>query len=342
MAKGNMLQGMARGKVGDVVFSRLYGEQISRVRNRHPKNPRTNAQLYQRAIMATCMQAYSAGKEIFDHAFEGKAVGAENQRRFMTLNAKLLRSIIANDLNNNVALANQKGRVVAPGVQMPVTFEMIVSEGTYAQNYFTINHQDGRIGIVAPTVEQNETVSQFCGRNELIPGDIYTMVMFNPETGAKRTAIYETPGVDSDFGKIFNANFSWVRLKVKSSVLTDNTALANKLLTDGLIFDVEYSPNYTASNLENVRATGAGFVPGIPSSVGVAVIRSRQDQDLRSTSTMECEFATEGSNENWGIATQFILDAWKAQSQSVGDSEYILEGANAGRTMKPTKPEDGD
>ena len=87
MAKGNMLQGMARGKVGDVVFSRLGGEQIARVRNRHPKNPRTNAQLYQRAIMATVMQAYSAGKVIFDHAFQGREIGAGIQRRFMALNA---------------------------------------------------------------------------------------------------------------------------------------------------------------------------------------------------------------------------------------------------------------
>ena len=74
MAKGNLFQGMGRGKVGDVVFSRLNGEQISRVRNRHPKNPRSNSQLFQRAIMATVMQAYSAGKAIFDHSFEGYAV----------------------------------------------------------------------------------------------------------------------------------------------------------------------------------------------------------------------------------------------------------------------------
>ena len=91
MAKGNLFQGMGRGKVGDVVFSRLNGQQIARVRNRNPKNPRTNAQLYQRAIMATVMQAYSAGIAIFDHSFQGKEVGAQNQRRFMALNAKLLR-----------------------------------------------------------------------------------------------------------------------------------------------------------------------------------------------------------------------------------------------------------
>ena len=121
---------MARGKVGDVVFSRLNGQQIARVRNRNPKNPRTNAQLYQRAIMATVMQAYSAGIAIFDHSFQGKEVGAQNQRRFMSLNAKLLRSQIAADLNGSVAVASQVGRVVAPGVSSPVAACLQVSEGS--------------------------------------------------------------------------------------------------------------------------------------------------------------------------------------------------------------------
>jgi hypothetical protein len=94
MAKGNLFQGMARGAVGDVVFSRLNGQQVSRVRNRQPANPQTNAQLYQRAIMATVMQAYSFGKKIFDHSFEGKKKGSECQNAFLSLNSLKLRSAI--------------------------------------------------------------------------------------------------------------------------------------------------------------------------------------------------------------------------------------------------------
>lgn len=333
MAKAGFWLRGAKGKLAGASMGKGANGQTIMREIVTPRNPKSNAQMIQRAIMATVMRAYSAGSEIFDHSFQGYAKGGMNQHRFVKLNANRLRSIIANDLNNAVKLANQKGRVVAPGVQMPVAFEMIVSEGTYAQNYFTITNQNYRIGIGAPTVEENETVSQFCERNGLIPGDIYTVVTFNPATGNKRTALYETPGVNSDFGKIFNVHFSWLRLKVKSSVLTNNTALTNKVLTDGLIFDVEYSPNWVASNLEMARATGAGIVPDDPSSAGLAVIRSRQDQDLRSTSTMVCAFATEDSNENWGIASQYILDAWKADGQHVGNSEYILEGADAGRTM---------
>ena len=75
MSKGNLFQGMARGSVGDVTFTRVNGQQVARVRNRKPKNPRTNKQLYQRAIMATVMRAYSAGRAIFDHSFEGVKFG---------------------------------------------------------------------------------------------------------------------------------------------------------------------------------------------------------------------------------------------------------------------------
>lgn len=342
MAKAGFWLRGAKGKLAGASMGKGANGQTIMREIVTPRNPKSNAQMIQRAIMATVMRAYSAGSEIFDHSFQGYAKGGNNQHRFVKLNANRLRSIIANDLNNNVALADQKGRVVAPGVQMPVAFEMIVSEGTYAQNYFTIGNQDHRIGVIAPTVEENETVSQFCERNGLIPGDIYTIVTFNPDTATNRTALYETPGVDSDFGKIFNVHFSWLRLKVKSSVLTDNTALADKLLTDGVIFDVEYSPNWVASALETARATGAGIGPDNRSAGAIAVIRSREDQDLRSTSTMVCEFATDGTNHAWGIASQYILDAWKAAGQSVGSSEYILEGADAGRTMETTTPDDGD
>ena len=137
MAKGNMFLGMARGKVGDVVFYRADGQQLSRVRNRNPRNPRSDAQLFQRAIMATTVQAYTAGKAIFDHSFQGYSVGAQNQREFLKRNAKMLRELIATDINTPIATNQQKARVVAPGVSMPVPNAYVISRGTYDQSLFS-------------------------------------------------------------------------------------------------------------------------------------------------------------------------------------------------------------
>lgn len=333
MAKGNMLQGMARGKVGDVVFSRLNGEQISRVRNRHPKNPRSNAQLYQRAIMATVMQAYSAGKVIFDHAFQGREVGAGNQRRFMALNAKQLRSQVANDINNNVAVASQVGRVVAPGTQMPVPALLIVSEGTYKQAVFNFTpaSSNSRAHWNLPTKESNETLAQYAEKNGLVPGDIYTVCGFTVKKG---TDFYQTPGITSAFGKVRESQFGYVRLTVKDTVLSSTSTS----FTFGDIFDIESSNNIATFRYDtyNMSIGIASIKPSNVTNDGdftgvVALIRSRKDNDLRSTSELvigDVIETPESDGRTYGIASEYVIDAWAAGTSQLGDSDLILEGGN--------------
>lgn len=333
MAKGNMLQGMARGKVGDVVFSRLNGEQISRVRNRHPKNPRSNAQLYQRAIMATVMQAYSAGKIIFDHAFEGRAIGAGNQRRFMALNAKLLRSQIAADINNNVAVASQVGRVVAPGSQTPVPAQLIISEGTYDQAAFnyTPDSSTGTANWKLPAKTSGEKLSEYAARVGLIPGDIYTLVGFITKDG---TATYNTPGVTSPYGIVRNCEFAWVRCTVKEDVLTSDATAFDF----GAAFDVESSPNvqaFSLSSIDQILNINQLLPIGVTGNTGIhgviGLIRSRKDNDLRSTSQLVISghgSVTETDDMKYGITSEYVLDAWTAGTSQLGDSDLILEGGD--------------
>lgn len=95
MSKGNMLLGHARGKVGDVVFSRVNGQQITRARAAVVKNPQTEKQMIQRIILNTVIQAYSRMAEICDHSFEGVAVGQDNMSKFMRENMSILRKFVA-------------------------------------------------------------------------------------------------------------------------------------------------------------------------------------------------------------------------------------------------------
>lgn len=70
MAKGNMLLGYSRGKVGSLVFARRKGEQITRARNTAPANPRTRAQLAQRMKMYAPVKFYRQSLErFFKYAF---------------------------------------------------------------------------------------------------------------------------------------------------------------------------------------------------------------------------------------------------------------------------------
>lgn len=68
MAKSNMLLGLASGKVGDIVFARSNGQQITRVRV-VPKNPRTGRQQAQRVRMAAVSALYRAAREVLRSSF---------------------------------------------------------------------------------------------------------------------------------------------------------------------------------------------------------------------------------------------------------------------------------
>ena len=328
MAKGNLFQGMGRGKVGDVVFSRLNGEQISRVRNRHPKNPRSNSQLYQRAIMATVMQAYSAGKAIFDHSFEGYAVGAQCQRRFLSLNAKMLRQLVATDINTPLTGNNQKARVVAPGVSVPVADPFIISRGSYQQNIFSYDDEAG--GFSLPSANNAETIAQYVSRIGLIAGDIYTFVMF----AIKKDIAYQSNLFDDVLASQNYCSFGWVRLIVKENLSSITTAVQNL----SQLFDVQNSGgdfNVTSTTLAGLQVNNSlnlnrlivSNKDAYTGSGGIGLIRSRLDQDLRSDSTMIINYGSD-ADDMFGIASEYILDEWKNATTSVGDSDLILEGGD--------------
>lgn len=311
MAKGNLFQGMGRGKVGDVVFSRLNGQQIARVRNRNPKNPRTNAQLYQRAIMATIMMAYSAGIAIFDHSFQGKEKGAQNQRRFMSLNAKLLRSQIAADINGEVEVEDQKGRVVAPGVSSPVAACLQVSEGTLVNTLLN--------GTIPAAATQTEKVYEYCSRLGLVPGDLFTFVAFVKSDNAP--TLFTVATDDTNYSKQFETRFVFVRCAVKESALTSNDEIENlgqilEVTESNVEPAVELSTitlNSAAPGIEFIDATGAGTF---------AWIRSRLNEDLRSSAVLSFDGA------EYGIASEFALEAWTQGTANLGNSDLILEGGN--------------
>lgn len=312
-----MFQGMARGKVGDIVFSRLDGMQISRVRNRNPKNPRSNAQLYQRAIMATVMQAYSAGKEIFDHSFQGKSVGAANQRHFLSINAKKLRETIANEIAAGTAVASQVGRVVGPGVKAPVAFPFIVSDGTLpsiVDNNF-----------VLPTPLQNETVGAYCTRVGLSSNDLFTVVGFDENNGVD--ALFVVNGQEEPYAKQYPCVFVAIRFAVKAAALSSTDALTNL----GQLFEVTKLINCSAPDL----AGSSIATPLSLSDMGLSVndncasgcIHSKKDADYRSKSVLHM------SDSNFGIATQYALAAWQQGTVLVGDSNLILEGGDSGNVL---------
>lgn len=319
MAKGNMLLGYARGKVGSLVFSRQDGEQITRARNYHPKNPRTNAQLYQRAIMATVMAAYSQGKEIFDHSFQNKSVGNMNMREFLSRNARELRNLMSASVDGGY---NDNGaRVVAPKSLYMVPFEgLIISAGNYTQNLFGYTKGTNYM----PNPAQNMTPAEARSQYGLVPGDIYTFIVVY---GDQSAPVFSLPENTSQLSKQFPTTFGFLRLQVKEGWDTIHETISQYKVNE--IFDITDVRNVVAPVMTgqfiDFNVTASGLTPKededvIPFAIGL--IRSRFDEDLRSDSVLHLE------TKSFGIAPQYVIEAWKRGTTALGDSDLILEGGN--------------
>lgn len=133
MAKGNLFLGFARGKVGDTVFYRQYGEQCSRARNRHPSNPQSPLQLLQRVCMKTCAGAYSMLQDITNHSFQGRSEGTESQSRFTRLNIAYFRNLLSGEINSGdpmEILASQQTNFATKSASLPEVNPYVISEGS--------------------------------------------------------------------------------------------------------------------------------------------------------------------------------------------------------------------
>lgn len=141
MGKGNLLQGMGRGKLGDTVFYRQNGSQMFRVRNRMVKNPKSTGQQIQRSLMATITKAYSQLQVICNHSFENVAYGSASQSYFVKKNLDLLRKAALTYTENNLSGIGKYNMpyIVAPGSVATVTpNKLLISEGSLQQDVFSI------------------------------------------------------------------------------------------------------------------------------------------------------------------------------------------------------------
>lgn len=312
-----------------------------------PRNPKTDKQIYQRAIMSSVMLAYSAGKDIFDHAFQGYAKGAENQRRFISLNARRLRNQAVADFNSADLSNNRSSRLVGPKSVSFVPWDYQISEGNYPQNLFQetlVQMEETGIfnpALVLPAPTAGQTVAQYAAANNLVPGDIYTIVIMANDKGDITYALPEEDaaqyGVEGDFGRTFRAEFAFVRLIVKTNLAT----VTDELTSFGQLFNIEKTANVPINVTELIpgavltidtfqvvplrrldleaQATGA-----------IGIIRSRFDEDLRSTSFMRiADGAEEGSNygDYFGLIQAAVIPAWKS-GETLGNSNLILEGGD--------------
>lgn len=170
MAKGNLFLGQAKGKVGSVVFSRAFGQQITRTKPTSVANPKTIGQNTQRAILATIAKSAAAMTSLVDHSFANVTYGAESVRHFRKINMGILRNLYMNT-QNGANLSSKGGNFVPNPLK--------VSEGSLSSFVSVVDGEDIGFLMGSETFpgDGDVTVSEFLSvYPSLQGGDQITLV----------------------------------------------------------------------------------------------------------------------------------------------------------------------
>lgn len=88
MAKSKSFFGLRTGSTKSLTFQVYRGEQITKDRVTRISNPRSEAQMKQRALIPIVAASRAALKGLVDHSFEGVAYGEQSLKMFSSLNLK--------------------------------------------------------------------------------------------------------------------------------------------------------------------------------------------------------------------------------------------------------------
>lgn len=269
MSKGNLFLGYARGKVGDVVFSRQNGEQITRARNRSPKNPQTAYQLTQRVCLKTASLAFSLMQDICNHSFQSVDGKTPNQSRFNRVNISLMRQQLAEYINSgdpNELWSCPETNFAQRGTVLPPIRPYLISEGTLptmqvytAETSSTGTTVLGCYNRFAPG-ENGATYQQVCDALNLQRGDQLTFVNLT------------TDDTEAGLNGIFNG-FYYSRVILEPA----SGNMSTVFLTDNFTINDPNPRNEGYISLVQKTNQGGSLVEGYEFDVGGSGVFGRAD-----------------------------------------------------------------
>lgn len=272
MAKGNMLLGMARKKVGDLVFYRANGEQITRARNRNPRNPKSDKQSVQRMVLASASKLASILEPIVNHSWEHVQVGGTSVRHFQRKAMEYFRAAAAAQIDGNpdipTAQFTIKGAPAAGIVEgMPISSGSLpvitpLPIGDY-ENAPAIR------GFAA----SGSTIEEILGTSGFQPGDQMTVVGFYAG---------DTVASASNGATNIAVNCRYARFTFKTELEAGSYDLiAGDTINPDLLESYEGAANFAFAKAESTNVNGLSIGGEVANGTlfAVAVIRSRKESN---------------------------------------------------------------
>lgn len=204
-----MLLGHARGKVGDLVFSRSNGQQVVRARAAVVKNPQTESQMIQRIFLNTISQAYSNMVQIVDHSFEGVQKGQKTMEMFLSRNLKNLRTKVQQAVGTG-SLYSEIFEFSPIASNFFAINDYEIAKGTLPEIAVSSASDDAKMSMVAPANTYKSILDHY-GLNR---GDQLTFVAVISNGNGRRVFKYarvildpvNADGSEADLESAFIAN----------------------------------------------------------------------------------------------------------------------------------------
>lgn len=341
MAKGNLILGTSRGKLGDIVTYRSMGQQMARVRVRNVKNPKTQLQTLQRVVLACAAKTVAVMSTILDHSFQSVMYGAESKRYARKQIMKVLREQMVAAYNDEArtTAAQQVGcfPTYASGAAVAA---FPISQGSLPQIPCEIvNEGQGFISAVV-NFSTTLTVAELCTALGVSTDTQLTFIFLTPK---RITAEDETPA-------FYNADFRVARVNFLPTATAQPVFVASgegadsALILSSAVVDAERSTDWTrllfgrgdadANSIQfdyaNTREIGEDN-----NCAGFAVIASKWDGTkwLRSTQTLAVGYpvtpAGAPAEQSWAAFNFFedLMDKEEEQ-KAVAEDRYLNKEKN--------------
>lgn len=337
MAKSRSFFGLRTGSTKSLTFQVYRGQQITKDRVYRVSNPRTEAQMTQRALVPIVAAARSALKGLVDHSFEGVQYGEASLKEFSALNLRAGALNVASyspigysnpgfaDLIVSKGSINEQFDVSVGGEEVDITLP-----GTYPKIKFSQASVDGSADQVFRDLEswaRGNNVSLLKPGTQLTFLSMYEEGSVNVSTGGKTREVSTSafnicrlyiPNGDSDSVNAKEVNDQW---KIDKSLETSSDSV--RLINghgDKIHIMTHVNPTSDTEGTVEITVTPAD-VDDRHNCIGMALILSRKANGIWKRNTARFIIDNDPNNV-------FTLADWQDayQTARAASTKYLNTG----------------
>lgn len=336
MAKSKSFFGLRTGSTKSLTFQVYRGQQITKDRVYRVSNPRTEAQMTQRALIPIVAAARSALQGLVNHSFEGVQYGEASLKEFSALNLRAGALSVASYSPVGYSNPGFANLIVSKGSineEFDVTSSpdglSVTLPGRYPKIKFSAAPADGSAGQVWRDLEtwaRTNNVSVLKPGTQLTFLSLYEEGSVNVSTGGKTREVSTSafnicrmyiPNGDSDSVNAKDVNGKW-KIDTDSPAPSDSINLIND---QGDRLSINTGANATEEGAE-VEITVAPAEAYLKASwKGLALILSRKENGIWRRNTSRIQILGDPDNI-------FTLADWQSayQTARAASTKYLNTG----------------